>query len=44
MNTKHCLTCGDPDTHFERKYCSIDCADIYDGIEAPTQQTRIDNK
>lgn len=44
MNINYCLNCGDPDIHFEKKYCSIDCADIHDGIEAPTQQIRIDNK
>lgn len=29
---KYCLNCKKQDTHFEGKYCSIKCADLYEGV------------
>ena len=28
----YCQNCRKKDIHFERKFCSIECADIYDEI------------
>lgn len=44
MSRKFCKNCGDPDAHFEGKFCSIDCADLYDGIDAPCQREMIKGK
>lgn len=32
VNTKHCLNCKRHDIHFEGKFCSIECADLYEGL------------
>ena len=37
LMTKKCKNCGKKDTHFEGKFCSIECADIYDGTATETK-------
>jgi len=37
----YCRNCRKKDVHFEGKYCSIECADIYDGIA--TEQEMIES-
>ncbi len=44
MSKKKCLVCGDPDTHFEEKFCSIECADIYDDIDVELWKEKIEKK
>lgn len=43
-NQNKCLNCEDPDIHFENKFCCIECADLYDGIEVPLHEQRINLK
>ena len=41
---KYCQKCGDPDVSFEKKFCSLDCADLYDGIDDELWQQLIKEK
>ena len=41
---KHCQTCKDPNVSFENKFCSIECADLYDGMKINQWASKIDLK
>jgi len=43
VNTKHCLNCKRHDTSYEKKFCSIECADLYEGLCTKCESIRLGN-
>ena len=41
---KYCQKCKDPDVNFEGKFCSIECADLFDKIDVDQWEDNIKRK